>query len=270
MSHMRASLGTRPSHGKWVFCARGPFGFVGFRVLEVLLPTNESDLASFLRSAVQFANEGLYHLNLSNSGLTHLPESLGDLPSFLFPEGSRKLDETEDAHTGPQPARNTSVGLCQRLCLEDLNSRQAGCNWGKDVAMLCSALEHTVLRANLGACVETDSVGENGYVKLREASLTDWVIDDAGKGKREAAVCFRFAQESKANRRQLDIMDSLEALAVRIVAERAEIEEALKNEVTELKEELKTIQRGEGGFGKQKTSMQRSQADMRSALEAAL
>ncbi|GMH43818.1 hypothetical protein BSKO_11752 [Bryopsis sp. KO-2023] len=86
-------------------------------------------------------------------------------------------------------------------------------------------------------------------------------------------------------RRQLDkaqaIMDALavrwkkEALVLpnqckRIVAGRAEIEEALKNEVTELKEELRTIQRGEGDFGKQISSMQRSQADMRSALEVAL
>ncbi|GMH38521.1 hypothetical protein BSKO_06405 [Bryopsis sp. KO-2023] len=80
------------------------------------------------------------------------------------------------------------VRLGPRKGLVVVDCPTPACKWGKDVATLCSALEHTVLRVNLGACVETDSVGENGYVKLREASLTDWVFDDAGKGKREAGV----------------------------------------------------------------------------------
>ncbi|GMH43976.1 hypothetical protein BSKO_11910 [Bryopsis sp. KO-2023] len=39
--------------------------------------------------------------------------------------------------------------------------------------MLCSALEHTVLRVNLGACVETDSVGNITVLKELEEVLKD-------------------------------------------------------------------------------------------------
>ncbi|GMH32563.1 hypothetical protein BSKO_00397 [Bryopsis sp. KO-2023] len=136
---------------------------------------------------------------------------------------------------------------------------------------------------------------------LRQHSACKKAREEMESGKKQEMKRMRLEHEKEVitltskmeklvgiNRRQLDeaqaIMDSREALVVRwkeealvlsnrcerIVAERAEIEEALKNEVAELKEELRTIQRGEGDFGKQISSMQRSQADMRSALEAAL
>ncbi|GMH34858.1 hypothetical protein BSKO_02719 [Bryopsis sp. KO-2023] len=63
------------------------------------------------------------------------------------------------------------VRLGPRKGLVVVDCPTPGCKWGKDVAMLCSALEHTVLRVILRACVETDSVGENGYVGAGQIAL---------------------------------------------------------------------------------------------------